>query len=639
MKYILSYKKIIAITLVITITNGFIAPTVAAQLTVTDPTQTAATVVQTTGTSTSAVNSTLDNIKSYGLDVVAQTIATYAGQKMANAIFNKANGGADGEQQPSFIQSFSDYFTQINDTETSKFIAQLKASGNPFADEIITGIRTVNQSIEDPSSLNSFTFDKITGVSLQDYARDASTAGWIGYIGITLPGNNPYSAQIIAKTKLAQNKADAIEQEKLKLTSSGFTPQGDCKLTYKDFQSKLEQSSNVAQSQKKSDPTAITRAKLKEKEADLADAQSRLSTQTDLGASQTELEKITTEIKTVKSEISKLKNTIISQEAQLYKDRYAQSGVAGITEDTIGCIENIIKNPTALVTSAVNNAATYALDRAKSITGWGGVITGVLTSMITAFLKKGLSSLATDQAKRSKSVGGPEELVTINGESIPYNQAPNTIVDLSQLFIPAHKYTQLELDVLNTMIKEYVGAVPDTGLNLPNDAYRKKSLVDLTIALDTCNPGPDIYWEERLKSAATVAFAEASESNENAFTIEQLNRMVTNAVGETTVLVNDPKYNIPGGPAMTSMVTNFKQFVSIYQKTREKILDRYIAVGSLNNIATELISSMDSIRRNYGLKDKRGVSMPNPVFTEYHWNLLSPSEKEVYYQWAKNMTQ
>ena len=637
MKYIHSYKKIIAIILVIAITNGFIAPTVnAGGILVEDIVGNGLKAKDTIDNSVQTANSTLNNIKEYGLDVVAQTIATYAGQKMANAIFNKANGGADGEQQPSFIQSFSDYFTQINDTETSKFITQLKASGNPFANQIISGIRATNQSADDASSLNSFTFDKITGVSLDDYTRDATTAGWAGYIGIALPGNNPYSAQIIAKTKLAQNKADALEREKTQLTSSGFTPQGDCKLTYKDFQKKLDESNNVAQKTKNTDPTAITRATLKEKETNLTDAQSRLSAQTDLGASQTELEKITTEIKTLKSEISKLQNTIISKEALLYKEK---SEINGLTDDTIGCIENIIKNPTALVTSAVNNAATYALDRAKSITGWGGVITGVLTSMISAFLKKGLSSLATDQAKRSKPVGGPEELVTINGESIPYNQAPNSIIDLSQLFVPAHKYTQLELNILNDTLGEFVGSPNITTVPKEDEVFRKQGLIDLTVSLDVCNPGPDIYWEDRLKRTAEAKFQETSESLANGELLNQLNLMVETAIGETSILVNDPSYNIPGSVIMTQSIDQFKDFEQLYKKTREKIQDRSIAVGTLNTMVTELKSSIEPIRIEHGLRDKRGVQMPEPVFTEYHWNLLSPSEKEAYYQWAMNMTQ
>ncbi len=659
MKSFLTYKRIIASLLIVSIVNGFTIPIVYANgLPVSDVVGNTLKSKDTIDNSVQTTNSTLNTIKEYGLDVMAQTIATYAGQKMANAIFNKANGGADGEQQPSFIQSFSDYFSQINDTETNKFMSQIKASGNPFADEIISSLRTTNQAIDDPNSLNSFSFDKITGVSLEDYTRDATTAGWIGYIGIALPGNNPYSAQIIAKTKLAQNKADALEREKTKLQSSGFTPQGVCTLTYKNFDAKMQEqkgrnatpseraayAQELVKNKDQLEKIAGLEAKVKEQEGIVKAAAIVLVEMKDSGSySQTLIDAQRKRVTDAESELSKRKNALLAEKRSQYvtdfKSRSGSGGVADLTDDTIGCIEEIIKNPAALAGAAVNNAATYALDKAKNITGWGGLVTGVLLSMMGSFLKKGLSSLATDQAKRNKPVGGPEELITINGDSIPYNQAPNTIVDLSQLFIPAHKYTQLELDKLNDTLGEFVGSPNLTTIPSGDEIFRKQGLIDLTVTLDMCNPGPDIYWEERLKRTAESKFQEANGELVNGELVNQLNFMIETAIGETSILINDPQYNVPGSIIMTQTISQFKEFEQLYKKTREKIQDRSIAVGTLNTMVTELVGSIKPIRDTYGLKNRLGVAMPNPVFTEYHWNLLTDAEKKAYYQWAVNMTQ
>ncbi len=65
----------------------------------------------------------MGTVKEYGLDTLAYTLSKLAGAKIANKVFNKANGGASGDSaQPSYIKNFNSYFSDLSNLQVDRYI-------------------------------------------------------------------------------------------------------------------------------------------------------------------------------------------------------------------------------------------------------------------------------------------------------------------------------------------------------------------------------------------------------------------------------------------------------------------------------------------------------------------------------------
>src|SRR5574343_129989 len=56
-------------------------------------------------TTKASIESTLQTLKLYGLDNIAFALASFAGEKIAQKIINKNNGGASRDSDPDYVQN------------------------------------------------------------------------------------------------------------------------------------------------------------------------------------------------------------------------------------------------------------------------------------------------------------------------------------------------------------------------------------------------------------------------------------------------------------------------------------------------------------------------------------------------------
>jgi hypothetical protein len=117
----------------------------------------------------------------------------------------------------------------------------------------------------------------------------------------------------------------------------------------------------------------------------------------------------------------------------------------------------MINNPVGLVTEGINTALDQATDRLVQGDELGELIGGVFMSMLSTFIKSGLTSLQAD-FQSNRGVGGPEQLVATNGQTIPWTQAPQTIIDLKEEFPSALSDTEKEVENL----REYITKITET---------------------------------------------------------------------------------------------------------------------------------------------------------------------------------
>lgn len=104
---------------------------------VTDPGNTAVNSANTAQQTVGTAQQILLTVKETVLDGLAFQLAQTTGAKLANKVFNKANGGASGDDsQPSYVQDFNNYFADLDRSKLQKYITDLEVSKNPFAQNI-----------------------------------------------------------------------------------------------------------------------------------------------------------------------------------------------------------------------------------------------------------------------------------------------------------------------------------------------------------------------------------------------------------------------------------------------------------------------------------------------------------------------
>ena len=181
-------------------------------------------------------NSTMQVLKTFGLDQLAYTTAQAISKKLVTKILNQVNGGASGNQNSLFIKNFGAYFNNLGTQQVSAYTKVLNASGNPFAKSISQGISNQVAALSNPNDtsqgLNSFSLSKVlpSGVTWQTASTNIGAAGnqgWDFYSQLALPQNTPLGSAMIAQDQLAKNITSSQNNAKTQLTSSGFTPTTD----------------------------------------------------------------------------------------------------------------------------------------------------------------------------------------------------------------------------------------------------------------------------------------------------------------------------------------------------------------------------------------------------------------------------
>lgn len=552
----------------------------------------------------------MGTIKEYGLDSLAYSLSKLAGTKISNKVFNKATGGASGDSsQISYIQNFSKHFSDLGLGQVDKFITDLGVSNNPFAKNIAQSLITNIQS--GGSDLEGFNLDRIIpGGNIAGFTNDASVGGWDALLALSNPANTNIGSALIAKSELSNRIETAKEIEKIKLGSSGTKPQGKCNLTFGDYKANVQQT-NTALGGNTNNPRATpsNSSSINQDNANQA-AQNNANSQAN------------------QNSVNQNSQNNANQAAQ-NADNSGSTGVdaGGIIEDYGGCLNELIQNPLGLVTSTISKQLDTIAESASQGDEIGEILVGMLINMATSFLQGGLTALNAEFQQSRDNVGGPEQLVASNGQSIPWTATPNIIVDLPAEFQPAIDSTEKEVRLLNN----YITTVTENRAG-------QESFSDVMIRLDICTPGPDFQYEKRIDIYANKELRTLNKKQEKGTDKDKEDRADAKAIIEPSLKIaktdlelwiNNPQRNIPGAGIMHDQVAQVKTIKSKYQKTKGDLLEKQSALNMLYKIENDLKTNLQLLKPYI-------TGMPTSIpFTNQGWSKLTTAEKTQLFNWAK----
>ena len=544
------------------------------------------------------VNQIMNMLKEYGLDTLASSLTQIISTKISNKVFNKANGGASGDSdQPSFIENFGSYFSNLQSGQIDKYLTDLGISSNPFAAQITKSIVTGAQGLsQGKGGLESFNLDKVIGTNWKDFQSNGNIGGWDGFLALSNPANTNIGAGLIAKQDIATAIETAKDLEKVKLGGAGTKPQGKCNLTFDQYKETAESFKNQNVSTTAPTvptvPTALGNTTLPQGQT--SNGNGRPSTSTIIG------------------------------------------GVSGIVEDYGGCIDELINNPVGLVTDTIGNALDSAQEKLSQGDEIGELIAGMLMQMANTFIKAGLSSLKADFQSNKDAVGGPEQLVAKNGASIPWTKTPSNIIDMPAEFPPAVESTQAEV----TAMTNYIERLTFAGDN-------STSFATTISKLDSCIPGPDYGYKKRLAAYTSKQTkkldkrkgkGKSEKRNYKGIMFDDITVSVDDAKISMSLAMIDAGRNIPGGAAMLAQVQSIGTIQQKYYETKSELTKKQITLNLLYSIESSLKSSIQTLGTHV-------ANLPPTVpFSNYSWSKLGNStttlspEQKTLLTWAKNLS-
>jgi hypothetical protein len=564
----------------------------------------------------------LDTVKEYALDSLVPVLLGIMSEKISNKVFNKANGGATGDSaQPSYIENFGKYFSDLQMGQIDKFVTDLSISNNPFASDIAQSlIKNVQRGGD---GLSGFNLDTVIGSNWKDFSTDASVGGWDGFLALSNPANTNIGSALLAKQDLANKIAAEIENEKIKLNSPGTRPQGECNLDFKQYKNDIK--------------------KIK----DGRDLINNIENTTFDGIS-TDDNGNTIIVESGSNGFSNANSTssdILSQSggtAEGLENLYSttqqnnQNTAIGLAEDYGVCLNELINNPVGLVTSGLDAAISAGQKKLSEGDEIGELIGGALLQITSTFIKGGLSSLQADFKSNKDKIGGPEQLITRNGQNIPWTQVPNTIVNLPEEFPSAIESTKSEVDAMIN----YIETLTFAGDN-------DRSFVTAVTKLDQCVPGPDYGFKKRFNAYVSKQTKKLDKrKNKGKSEKRTTKNIVYDNILESTddaklsmnLATIDTTSNIPGAGAMLTQVKSVDLLKQKYYSTKTDLTKKQLTLNSLYTIENTLRNNFQTVRPHLKTPIDQNIVIP---FSNYSWQKLGTgttlsTQQKTLVAWAKN---
>jgi hypothetical protein len=618
MKSFISQKIISFVILV-----SFFMPYVAIAQVVHDPAHTAVSSVTAAGGGITSANSTLDILKKYGLDQVAYTLAQLLGQKMANKVINKAKGGASGDSsQDSYVKNYGEFFSGLAIQEIDKITSNLEISNNPYADDLAKTLIRNAASLTSPGKISdplaAFNLDKIVGDGWKEFGNDANIGGLDGLLALSDPVNTNIGSALISREALGNAIADQKASETLKLTSSGIKPQGKCNTNisqYKDKINSIKANKNIIQNNK----PIIASAK--------NEVQSKTYTEEEINNIVAANPNIT-DLSSLEAQVKEDAGITGAKNQNTAAGTAIAGSVKGLLEDYGGCIDELISNPTALVGEGLKISTAYALTQTKHIQGWGQIVAGVFISLFSSFVQTGLSSLGADFQSSRNNVGGSEQLIAANGQSVPWTKVPAVIVDLPGGLQDAQHNTEKEIKLM----QEYILIISEN--------KGQGTLLSNMADLDQCLPGPDYRYEKRLDPYVSAKISKMerkktkgtdSRQEQKQDALSNINASINFAKSEMELWTQNPERNIPGANIIQSQLNLLPAIRQKYKQKSDSLLEKQSALSLLYNIETKL-------KQNIQLLRDYVPNLPtNFAFTDTSWNRLTAADKTTLTNWVRSI--
>lgn len=576
-------------------------------------------------------------IKEYGLDTLANSLAQIAGAKLSNKIVNKSTGGASGDSsQNGFIDSFADYFGNLDNQQIDKFVTDLGISKSPYAAGIAkTLIGSTQDLAGGKSALEAFDLDRVIGQDWEGFAEDASVGGWDGFLAMSNPANTKIGAALLANEEVSKNIKKAKELEQIKLQSPGTKPQGKCNKSFSDYKGDINKQRERINNIKKNKEQI---AGINKTQNDISNQAAAQGNQAQGGNSNNNINNNpdilgdgpTPDLPDAPEDTS---GDLDQIKKDLKKDQVALGGdiVKGLIEDYGGCLEEFINNPVGTSTSMLTSALDAGAKQLSAGDEIGEMIAGMVLGLVNSFIKGGLTALNADFKPSRSSVGGPEQLVGVNGQTINWTQIPNTIIDLQEEFPSAMTSTRYELSLL----KQYSQTVARDGSD-GND------FSDRIIALDACVPGPDFRYNARLdiyKKAQLSKLERLKNKGKDdnkkwrQAVYDDINTSVDYAKTEMEMMTQRPEMNIPGASVMQSQISVLKKVRNTFQQNQKDIVSKQLTINILSQIESILKSSV----RGLNAADPTIAVPVDIAFTDHNWEMLSRAQQDTFVVWAKKL--
>ncbi len=624
-----------------------------------------------------------NQIKEYGLDTLAYVLASTAGTKLANKIFNKANGGASGDDsQPSFVNDFNSYFADLERTKIQKFVTDLEVSQNPFAQNIARSMIFAYSTAGGPGipdTIGGFNLDRVVGSRWQEFYEDASVGGYDGLLAMSIPGNTGIGSSLIAQRQLGVTIERARENEMIKLTSPGILPQQQaCSLNFSDYAQQIKtikknrdefQGVNQQQIETGEDTTALKMAqqeinRLNTLIQEAIQEQMLLSPKITAfppkiqeaknAGNETRAQQLQIEMSMLQDEYKNWGNDIARYNKELEEIKEIQGQVQGLrntlatntqvlVEDFGRCLVETIQNPLGLVSSGLQGATDLAMDKIKNVDEIGEVVAGIFVSMANSFLQSGLASLRADYRQSPPAIGGPEQLQSVSGGIINWTQAPINVVDLRSDFSLALEYTEQELRLIQEYIS-IIGGKPLVSVE-ENGVNENKSFPKLVSQLSACVPGPDFDFVDKIDKYVQVQtrnleakLASGGGTDNKQENREQAKDIIETAVplakAEVEVWMSDPERNIPGAFTFQSQTNKLIDVQKVYGKKRSDLIKKQTALNVLRKLKNDIRQSFALIPSGIIPESIR----TKIVFSPSEWKALSRADKTEMLNWVKNST-
>ena len=568
----------------------------------------------------------MDTIKEYGLDSVAYMLTDLISAKISNAILNKANGGASGDSSnQSFIENFSDWFANKNDAQIQKFVEDIGASKNPYASQVAMNIITKAQSNTrrtgtiGSSKLDAFNLDSVIGANnVERFSSDASAGGWDGMLALLNPVNSSLGSVLIAQQELDERILQDAETERLRLMSAGTTPQGTCNMDFAKYKKDIQGLKNDRKDIKTSrDGITFVREQLSELEMTDEHVNELLEYNPNLNLNN--LEKTTEDYIGITDLVDKNK---------ALGTNMASTSI-NLAEDFGTCLSEMINNPAAFVTEGITEAVTFGMGKAAEGDELMEMLSTIFTKLINTFVTSGISALKTTFQKNRASIGGPEQLVGANGQSISWTDVPNTIVNLAEEFQPTLEDTEAEVEDIRSFIEQVASST---------EQESKDSLTNIITELDQCIPGPDYGYEERFSAYVSKQIKslerKKNRGKEKKTTpknnaVDSIEASVETASTYMQLAMASANRNIPAAGAMLANVESITETRQQYQNAKSDLRTKTVILNSLYSIEGELGATMQILNKSL-------TDLPRNIpFTNSAWAKMTSADQITATNWMK----
>ncbi len=270
-----------------------------------------------------------------------------------------------------------------------------------------------------------------------------------------------------------------------------------------------------------------------------------------------------------------------------------------------------IESPAGLNEESGNIAISESTDRLQNVDELGELVSSTITQLASTLISKGLSEVGSIDlaSQRNTTYGGAldvQDYFATQQQAGNTRSFPSVIVDFGKELAPAMEATQREIDTLKETLEVF------------------KASPQIAHDLDTCTPGPDRGWENRMQKYYTkqtqgviekVAKDEDAGDEEKA--LEYLDSRMKNAIQEERALVNDALTNLPGAGEANLLLGAYEQKAVKFQQIFNQLVTKQSSFNSLRSI---LITAKGQAQ-GYGL-----------ILSKEDWDLLNDTAKISLYQ-------